>query len=73
MSDEQLERRLGSRPVDEVREGLAATKRTLPEQCEMGEDDDGRFRSIREPLPGGSKAAAVAKSPAAKAIEEVLR
>ena len=34
----------------EVQEGLAATKRMLLERCEMREDSDGQFHSIRDPL-----------------------
>jgi len=41
-----------TKALDDVREGVAATKRMLLERCEMREDDDGQFRSIREPLPG---------------------
>ncbi|MCK1570801.1 hypothetical protein [Bradyrhizobium sp. 174] len=35
----------------EAQEGLAATKRMLLERCQMREDDDGQFRSIREAVP----------------------
>ena len=43
--------------LDEVREGVAATKRVLLERCGIGQDD-GQFRSVHEPEPGGSLAAA---------------
>jgi hypothetical protein len=42
-----------TRALEELREGLAATKHLLLARCEMREDDDGQFRSIREPLPRG--------------------
>jgi len=41
-----------NKALAEVREGTAAAKRILLERCEMREDDNGQFRSIREPLPG---------------------
>lgn len=43
---------------DELRKGFDATKRVLLERCEMREDDDGQFRSVREPSPAGILAAA---------------
>jgi hypothetical protein len=39
---------------DELRAGIAATKRMLLERCELRDDDDGQFRSIHEPLPRGT-------------------
>lgn len=44
--------------LSEVEEGMAAAKRMLLERCEMREDDNGQFRSIREPLPGRALMAA---------------
>ncbi|MEH2573475.1 hypothetical protein [Bradyrhizobium sp. AZCC 1708] len=42
----------------EVQEGIAAAKRMLLERCEMREDGEGQFRSIREPIQKGKPAAA---------------
>jgi len=53
-----------TKALDELREGVAAMKRMLLERCEMSEDDDGQFRSNREPMPGKALAAP-AKSAAA--------
>jgi hypothetical protein len=43
-----------TKALSELREGVAATKRMLLERTEMREDDDGQFRSIREPSPRGA-------------------
>jgi hypothetical protein len=42
---------------DELREGVAATKRMLLERCEIREDEDGQSRAIRQPLPDEARAA----------------
>jgi hypothetical protein len=34
-----------------LREGVEATQRLLLERTEMRADDDGQFRSVREPPP----------------------
>jgi hypothetical protein len=48
---EQTEmQKLLKKALAEVQEGLASTKRMLLERCETREDDDGQFRSIREPI-----------------------
>jgi hypothetical protein len=47
-----------TKALDDVREGVAAAQRLLMERCEVRRDDDGQFRSIREPLPGGALRAA---------------
>jgi hypothetical protein len=49
-----------TKALAELRQGLEATKRMLLARCELREDDDGKFRSIREPLPTGALAAAKA-------------
>ena len=41
------------RAREELRTGFEATKRMLLDRCEMREDDDGQFRSIRDALPSG--------------------
>jgi hypothetical protein len=38
--------------LSEVQGGVAAAKRAVLERCEMREDEDGKFRSIREPMAG---------------------
>jgi hypothetical protein len=43
--------------LDEVRQGVAATKRMLLERCEMGEDDDGQIRPDSGLSLGGTPAA----------------
>lgn len=40
-----------TKALGELREGVAAAQRLLLERTEMRADDDGQFRSIREPLP----------------------
>jgi hypothetical protein len=42
-----------TKALSELREGVEATQRLLLERTEMRADDDGQFRSIREPLPRG--------------------
>jgi hypothetical protein len=37
--------------LNRVREGVAATKRTLLERCEMREDSEGQFHSIHDRMP----------------------
>jgi hypothetical protein len=46
----QMQQQL-TKALNELREGVAATKRMVLERCEMRQDGDGQFRSIREPLP----------------------
>jgi len=45
-----------TKALNDVREGIAATKRTLLERCEMREDSESQFRSIHEPLSRGAPA-----------------
>ena len=40
-----------AKALSELREGVEATQRLLLERAEMRADDDGQFRSVREPLP----------------------
>ena len=54
-----------TKALKEVRAGVAVARRVLLERCEMRRDDDGQFRSIREPLPSGALGAT--KAAAAKA------
>lgn len=41
--------------LEELRLGVAATRRLLLERTETREDDDGQFRSTREPPPRGGR------------------
>ena len=40
-----------TKALGELRGGLASCQRLLLERCEMRVDDDGQFRSVRDPLP----------------------
>jgi hypothetical protein len=48
----QMQQQL-TKSLEELRAGVAAAKRMLLERCEV-RDDDGRFRSVHEPLPPGT-------------------
>ena len=38
------------RALNDVREGIAATKRTFLERCDMREDSEGQLHSVHEPV-----------------------
>jgi hypothetical protein len=46
-----------TKALQELREGIAATKRTLLERCQINAEEDGQSRSTRQPLSGGASAA----------------
>lgn len=48
--------------LTDVREGVAAAKRTLLERCEMREDVEGQFHSVHEPVGSQKSGTAAAKT-----------
>jgi len=53
---QQMQQHL-TKALADVRGGVDAARRMLLERYDMREDDDGQFRSTREPLPRGPLAA----------------